>query len=108
MAAMGYCPSGRLFEASACGTAVLSDWWEGLDTFFKPGEEILIANSDEDVVAAMSRGSANLQEVSRRARERTLNCHTADLRAARLIDLIENPQDESGVAAGQEVLAGKN
>jgi len=37
MASMGYCPSGRLFEAAACGTAVLSDWWEGLDAFFEPG-----------------------------------------------------------------------
>ena len=33
----GYCPSGRLFEAAACGTAIVSDDWEGLDTFFTPG-----------------------------------------------------------------------
>ncbi len=46
MAAMGYCPSGRLFEAAACGTAVLSDWWTGLDSFFEPGAEILIASVD--------------------------------------------------------------
>ena len=34
MAAMGHCPSGRLFEAAACGTAILSDDWAGLDDFF--------------------------------------------------------------------------
>ncbi len=43
MAAMGWCPSGRLFEAAACGTAILSDHWEGLDAFFEPGREILVA-----------------------------------------------------------------
>lgn len=40
MAQMGYCPSGRLFEAAACGAALLSDDWEGLDRFFAPGSEI--------------------------------------------------------------------
>src|SRR5690606_15867122 len=33
MAAWGYCPAGRLFEAAACGTPIVSDWWEGLDAF---------------------------------------------------------------------------
>ena len=42
MADMGYCPSGRLFEAAACGVPVLSDTWEGFDTFFEPGAEVLI------------------------------------------------------------------
>src|SRR5205807_2626504 len=40
MVDMGWCPSGRLFEAAACGAAILSDTWEGLDSFFAPGEEI--------------------------------------------------------------------
>ncbi len=50
MAAMGYCPSGRLFEAAACGTAVMSDNWEGLDTFFTPGEEIMIVQSTAEAI----------------------------------------------------------
>ena len=41
MARMGFCPSGRLFEAAACGTPILSDAWDGLEQFFIPGEEIL-------------------------------------------------------------------
>ena len=43
MARMGYCPSGRLFEAAACGAPILSDAWEGLEAFFCPDREILIA-----------------------------------------------------------------
>src|SRR6185369_8117440 len=41
MAEMGFCPSGRLFEAAACGAPILTDTWEGLDQFYTPGEEIL-------------------------------------------------------------------
>ena len=42
MAEMGWCPSGRLFEAAACGAPMLTDAWEGLDAFFEPGREILV------------------------------------------------------------------
>ena len=34
MAANGWCPSGRFFEAAACGTPLITDPWEGLDSFF--------------------------------------------------------------------------
>ena len=96
MAAMGYCPSGRLFEAAACGTAVLSDWWEGLDTFFRPGEEILIASSAADVFAALTKDPESLAQLGARARERTLDCHTADKRARHLLDLIDHPRRQTG------------
>src|SRR5581483_6428212 len=96
MAAMGFCPSGRFFEAAACGTAVLSDWWLGLDSFFQPGEEILIASSTAEVLRSIQQDPRLLAEVGARARERTLDCHTAAIRAERLLDLIENPRDEIG------------
>jgi spore maturation protein CgeB len=95
MAAMGYCPSGRFFEAAACGTAVLSDYWEGLDTFFEPGKEILIANSTSDSISAITADSAQLKQIGSRARQRTLDCHTAEIRAKRLIALLETPSDET-------------
>src|SRR5436190_8946882 len=44
MARVGYCPSGRLFEAAACGAPIISDWWQGLDAFFEPGLELLVAH----------------------------------------------------------------
>ncbi len=94
MAALGYCPSGRLFEAAACGTAVLSDSWAGLDQFFQPGEEILIATSARDAISEITRDRTRLSEIGARARQRALDCHTAEIRAKRLINLIENPFDE--------------
>ncbi len=45
MVRAGYSPSVRLFEAAACGVSIISDWWDGLDTFFEPGREILISGS---------------------------------------------------------------
>ncbi len=105
MAAMGYCPSGRLFEAAACGTAVLSDWWAGLETFFTPGEEILIATSTADSVSALSKDHALLNQIGSRAKQRALDCHTADIRARRFLDLIETPRDAS--SAEQPALASK-
>jgi len=94
-AAMGYCPSGRLFEAAACGTAVLSDWWEGLDTFLEPGQEILIATSTAETLRALSMNREEVKRIGARARQRAFDCHTADIRARRLLDLIEGPRDES-------------
>ncbi len=84
MARYGYCPSGRLFEAAACGVPVVSDDWEGLDSFFLPGEEILLANRAEHVLAALQLSDAELGRVSEAARERTLKEHSADARAAYL------------------------
>ena len=84
MAEMGYCPSGRLFEAAACGTPVLSDVWEGLDAFFEPGTEILTATTTEDAIAALQLPAAELAKVGRNARERALAEHTAGHRAAEL------------------------
>lgn len=84
MASMGYCPSGRLFEAAACGTPILSDWWEGLDEFFTPGREILVARGVEDAVAALRAPRERLEEIARAARERVLASHTAEHRAMEL------------------------
>jgi spore maturation protein CgeB len=86
MAAMGYCPSGRLFEAAACGTAVLSDTWEGLDRFFEPGREIFAARSTEEVADVLSLPPEEIRRVARAARERTLAEHTAERRAGEMLE----------------------
>jgi spore maturation protein CgeB len=96
MAEMGYCPSGRLFEAAACGVPILSDSWEGLDTFFRPGEEILIAASTGEALEAIAKSPAELGRIAEAARERTLAEHTSDRRAAELERLLE------GALAGGE------
>lgn len=77
MAAMGHCPSGRLFEAAACGTAILSDDWPGLESFFTPAEDILVARSTDEALAALDLDPAAVARIARRGRERVLAEHTS-------------------------------
>ena len=84
MARYGYCPQGRLFEAAACGTPLLTDDWEGLDAFFRPGEELVRVRSSQDVMNALSLTDAELRRLAAAARERTLAEHTGDCRVAEL------------------------
>jgi len=90
MAEMGYCPSGRLFEAAACGAPVLTDAWDGLSDFFQPGSEVLVASNTDDVIAALEYSDHELGHIARAARERTLAEHTADRRATELVAAIES------------------
>ncbi|HEX2638153.1 MAG TPA: glycosyltransferase [Gemmatimonadales bacterium] len=89
MADMGYCPSGRLFEAAACGAPVLSDAWPGLDEFFTPGSEILVARTSDESIEATRTDDAELGRIGRAARERALTDHTAVRRAGELVALLE-------------------
>ena len=84
MAEMGYCPSGRLFEAAACGAAIVSDVWEGLDTFFKPGEEIILARREVDIFPVLELADGERQRIGAAARERVLAEHTAAHRVRQL------------------------
>jgi spore maturation protein CgeB len=89
MSVLGHCPSGRLFEAAACGVPILSDVWEGLDEFFVPGREILIGASSDDALAALDRSDAELAALGAAARERVLDEHTSAHRARELVALVE-------------------
>ncbi|MHA3774645.1 CgeB family protein [Verrucomicrobiota bacterium sgz303538] len=89
MADMGYCPSGRLFEAAACGVPILSDSWAGLNHFFEPGREILLAHNTDDALAALELSDAELRKIAEAARERTLSEHTAAHRARELEQIFD-------------------
>lgn len=98
----GYCPSARLFEAAACGVPVVSDLWEGLDTFFEPGREILVARSTDEVVAALTLPAEALSEIAKRAQARARAEHTSDHRAEQLLELVRaTPLRRAASAADQ-------
>lgn len=81
----GYSPSVRLFEAAACGTPIISDFWEGLDTIFAIGREILISQSPEDTLNHLKRTPPErTRELGERARQRVMAEHTAAHRAEQL------------------------
>ncbi|MFL6721346.1 MAG: bifunctional glycosyltransferase/UDP-glucuronate decarboxylase [Sphingomonas sp.] len=88
MIAAGWSPSVRLFEAASCGTPVISDRWQGLDSLFEPGREIILADRAEDVVERLSSNETEAA-IGHAARERILSAHTADHRADELERHIE-------------------
>jgi spore maturation protein CgeB len=99
MAEAGWSPSVRLFEAAACGVPVISDWWPGLDEFFRPGDEILVARDADDTLRILRTTSdEELRRIGARARVRVLRDHTAEHRARQLEALVAECLEEAGVA----------
>jgi spore maturation protein CgeB len=81
----GYSPSVRLFEAAACGVPIISDYWHGLETFFELDDEILVAQTPDDVLRILQdTDEAERAALADRARKRVLGAHTAAHRAAEL------------------------
>jgi spore maturation protein CgeB len=89
MVQAGYSPSVRLFEASACGAAILSDQWHGLDEFLTPNEEILVPRDAYEVGdILLFYPEDERRRMGLRARERILAHHTAAHRAAEFEEIV--------------------
>ena len=85
MVRAGHSPSVRLFEAAACGVPVISDAWAGLDAFFVPDQEILVARTTADVLRCLDAlGEDERRAIGERARRRVRAEHTAERRAQEL------------------------
>lgn len=85
MVSAGWSPSVRLFEAAACGAAIISDSWPGMEDFFVPGEEILLPSSTDEVVRILvETGEEERRAIGEAIRRRVLREHTASNRAEQL------------------------
>ena len=81
----GYSPSVRLFEAAACGTAIISDHWDGLETIFAIGNEILVATTSEQALSYIKDiPERERKAIGHAAQKAILTNHTAAHRAAEL------------------------
>jgi spore maturation protein CgeB len=109
MVEAGYSPSVRLFEAAACGTPIVSDVWPGIDHFFTPGVETLLARSSADTLGYLRDiPDDERRELGRRARARVLRAHTAAHRAVELEGYVREAQHASphlGAAAAETLLS---
>jgi len=81
----GYTPSGRLFEAAACGVPIVTDPWPGLEVFFEPESEIIVADTPDQVMSVLALDDTQIGRISAAARERTLAHHTGSARARELV-----------------------
>ncbi|MBX3217816.1 MAG: glycosyltransferase [Labilithrix sp.] len=85
---VGFCPSLALFEAAACNVPIVSAGWRGIEAFFTPADEILVARDADDVLAMLELSPECLRALGRRARERVLAEHTSRHRARELVELV--------------------
>ncbi|HET9147206.1 MAG TPA: glycosyltransferase [Acetobacteraceae bacterium] len=88
MRAAGYSPSVRLFEATACGTPVISDDWDGIHDFFRLREGLIVVQEAEDVAACLALPEAERLSIAQAGLRRTLAEHTAAHRAETLVAAI--------------------
>jgi spore maturation protein CgeB len=82
MAKMGFSPATRVFEAAGAGACIITDYWIGIDYFFEPGKEILVAASGDEVAKILSTLSAEeAKAIGEAAKTRVLQYHTYAHRA---------------------------
>jgi spore maturation protein CgeB len=98
MVRAGYSPSVRLFEAAACGTTIVSDTWPGLETFLKPGKEILLPRSTADVVSYIrDMDEDEIRRIGRSAQERVLAEHSSERRAIQFEQEVQRKKTKDAV-----------
>jgi spore maturation protein CgeB len=89
MAGVGYSPPTRVFEAAGAGACLISDQWLGIETFFKPGREILVASNAQEVVDYLRTISdAEAKQIGHNMHERALRSHTYQLRAKQFDEIV--------------------
>ena len=90
MAAYGFSPATRVFEAAGAGACLITDAWAGIEMFLEPGREILIARDGDEVAAHLDRlDRLTAERIGRAARRRVLAEHTYTQRAAQVDALLE-------------------
>ncbi|SER68094.1 glycosyltransferase [Rhizobium sp. NFR03] len=82
MAQNGFSPATRVFEAAGAGACLITDYWEGIDQFLRPGSEVLVARDGRDVAEIMATlDTERAREIGRQALARVLDAHTYTHRA---------------------------
>lgn len=101
----GYSPSVRLFEAAACGTPILTDRWDGLETVLAPGREILPVETAGEVLGLLEgQPETERRRLADAARARVLARHSAGHRAAELEAHLREAAGRRGNIAARPVL----
>jgi spore maturation protein CgeB len=100
MAAVGFSPATRVFEAAGAGACLITDYWEGIEQFLVPGEEVLVARTGQDVADLLADLTAErARAIGEAARKRVLAEHTYELRARQVDELFRAHAEQAKVAA---------
>jgi spore maturation protein CgeB len=92
MARVGFSPPTRVFEAAGAAACLITDAWTGVEQFFLPGREILVARSAQEIVNYL-RGISHAEAaaIGSAMRRRALKDHTYELRAQQVDSILRNP-----------------
>jgi spore maturation protein CgeB len=100
MASTGFSPPTRVFEAAGAGACVITDAWAGIEQFFTPGEEILLATSASQVVRYLRTvGADQAHVIGKKMRQRALTDHTYASRAAQVDKILQTLRHLAEMAA---------
>jgi spore maturation protein CgeB len=89
MAANGWSPATRVFEAAGAGACLLTDAWAGIEEFLEPGEEVLVADCGEEVAETVRcLTPERAARIGDAARRRVLREHTYAIRAQLVEELL--------------------
>lgn len=106
MAGVGFSPPTRIFEAAGAGACLITDNWKGIQTFFEPGEQILVAATAQEIVQYLrSVSSAQARQIGEHMRQRALRDHTYSLRALEFNALVSHKKPAAMSLAGNQISA---
>jgi len=99
MANVGFSPPTRVFEAAGAGVCLITDAWTGIDAFFDPGKEILVAGCAHEIVDLLRTITPErAAKIGRAMQQRALRDHTYSQRAAEVSMLLKQAAHRSAVA----------
>jgi spore maturation protein CgeB len=100
MASVGFSPPTRVFEAAGAGACLITDKWAGIETFFEPGKEILLASSATDIVTLLRNTSPeSAKQIGAAMRRRALREHTYTQRAAQVSEILARVENQRSAVA---------
>ena len=105
MASYGFSPPTRIFEAAGAGACLITDAWEGIETFLTPDREVLVAHDADDVVRHLCELNDNrAKQIGEGAMKRVIGEHTYEHRALQLHELLESDSHAKAQRRKEEVL----
>jgi spore maturation protein CgeB len=83
MAAVGFSPATRVFEAAGAAACLITDAWKGIELFLTPNTEVLVARDGRDVADHLGNLTPErARSIGEAARRRVVTEHTYQRRGA--------------------------
>ena len=91
MARTGFSPPTRVFEAAGAAACLITDAWTGVEQFFEPGSEILVAHGADDIVSYLREiAPADARQIGLAMRARALRDHIYEARAKLVHEIVRS------------------